>query len=70
MIGQVSRIAGDGSIEAGCPVALTVAGSLDLTSQASIDSRGVFVLETTGGKHDLHIGLPEGVIVLPPINLE
>lgn len=31
---------------------------------------GTFVLEAAGGLHDLHIGLPEGTLVLPRINLE
>ncbi len=65
LIGQVNP-AEDGP---GSPVALVTAGTSFLVAQTKADERAIFTLDAPAGRYDLFLGLPDGVIMLPGLDL-
>lgn len=50
-------------------IALARSGSIAAILETSADEHGTFVFEAEPGRYDLHINLPEGVAVLPDIDV-
>ncbi len=65
LIGQINP-AEDGP---GSPVALVTSGTSFLVAQTKADERAIFTLDAPAGRYDLFLGLPDGVIILPGLDL-